>query len=129
MNRLSIYHIVLVAIGGGVGSALRLIVGRWLAVFATSGFPWPTLCVNILGSFAMGLLMAGVMLNGVSETSRLLLGVGLLGGFTTFSAFSYECVELMARGQMVSAFIYISLSLVAGICALWAGLFIVRLFA
>ena len=105
----------LVALGGGAGAVLRYQSGRALTALlgpaAVSAFPWATLFVNISGSLAMGLLAGWLVRHGQgtrapSETWRLLVGVGLLGGFTTFSAFSLEMMLLIERGQPGTAFAY-----------------------
>lgn len=115
-------HSILVAIGGGVGAWLRFVAGRLLPQAA---FPWVTLSVNLLGSFAMGLL-AGWLARHGGEQWRLLLGVGLLGGFTTFSAFSLELVELAQRGALGSAALYAAMSLAGGVLGLIAGFALAR---
>lgn len=122
----------LVALGGGAGSLLRYQTGRltthWLGPQAVTAFPWATLTVNIAGSLAMGLLAGWLARHGTGsgETWRLLLGVGLLGGFTTFSAFSLELVLLVERGQPGLAAFYAGASVIAGIGALWLGLMLMR---
>ena len=124
-----------VAIGGAVGAVLRYQTGRamtaWLGAPAMSVFPWATLAVNALGSLLMGALAGWLVRHGQagSEQLRLLLGVGLLGGFTTFSAFSLEMVLLIERGQFVIAGLYAFLSFALGISALLFGLVVMRNFA
>lgn len=122
-----------VALGGAIGSVLRYQVGRgmthWLGPQAVSAFPWATLTVNILGSLAMGLLAGYFARHGEGEPARLLLGVGVLGGFTTFSAFSLELMMLIERGQAAQGFIYGAVSVLAGLSALYIGLIIMRLAA
>lgn len=108
-----------VALGGGLGAWLRFAAGR---LVPSSGFPWATLGVNVIGSFAMGLLAAWLARTGGSEDLRLLMGVGLLGGFTTFSAFSLEIVQLAQRGEAGLAGLYVAASLGGGIVALLLGL-------
>ena len=126
---------LLVALGGGLGAWLRFLTGRlWTTAIgpvAASAFPWATLTVNVLGSFAMGLLIGWLARNtghGAlgNEGWRLLLGVGVLGGFTTFSAFSLEVILLAERGAMAQAFGYITLSVIAGLAALVIGLTLTR---
>lgn len=116
-----------VALGGGAGAVLRYQVGRamtfWLGPTVVTAFPWATLAVNVLGSLAMGLLAGWLARHGQGgETLRLLIGVGLLGGFTTFSAFSLELMLLIERGQAGQAFLYGTVSVLAGLSALYVGL-------
>ena len=123
-----------VALGGAIGSVLRSQLGRgmthWLGGQVVTAFPWATLTVNLLGSFAMGLLAGFLARHGQGgEPWRLLLGVGLLGGFTTFSAFSLELMVLVERGQAAQAFIYAAVSVLAGLSALYLGLIAMRVAA
>ena len=115
---------LLVVLGGGIGAWLRFAIGRLVSSIL---FPYATLTVNILGSFAMGLLVGWLARQGGPgsfdiEGWRLLLGVGVLGGFTTFSAFSLEIVTLAQRGAVGAAAAYAALSLVGGVIGLMAGL-------
>lgn len=117
-----------VAAGGAAGSVLRYHAGRWVGDLAGAGnaFPWGTLAVNIAGSLMMGALVGwlarGSFAADAAEPWRLLLGVGLLGGFTTFSAFSAELVTMLHRGQAGLAAGYAAASLVAGMAAMIVGL-------
>jgi CrcB protein len=117
-------QLLLVAVGGAVGSVARFGVGlaaaRWLGL----GFPWGTLFVNIVGGFAMGLLAARI--GPESVNLRLALGVGLLGGFTTFSTFSLEVVRLMQHQPGLAA-LYVALSVLLSVAACWIGLYLGRL--
>ena len=118
-----------VAFGGAVGAVARYQLGRAVTHVAGSSaqFPWATLAANVLGSLAMGLLVGWLARNGEgSETLRLLLGVGLLGGFTTFSAFSLEMMLLIERGSTGLAFGYALVSVIAGLGALYVGLVAMR---
>jgi CrcB protein len=115
--------LLLVALGGGVGAAARYLVGRGF------GGAWMgTLTVNLVGGLLMGLL-AGWLAGrgeGDQERWRLLLGVGLLGGFTTFSAFSLETAQMLERRAYGEAFAYTAASVVLSIAALFAGLVVAR---
>ena len=123
-----------VALGGAVGAVLRYQTGRTMTALlgpqTITAFPWATLTVNVLGSLAMGLLAGWLARQGqASEQWRLLIGVGLLGGFTTFSAFSLELMLLIERGQAGTALSYALISVIAGLAALYLGLNTMRVAA
>ena len=123
-----------VAAGGALGAWLRFQTGRlFLAAIgpaAAGAFPWSTLTVNVLGSAAMGLLVGWLARLGADgEQWRLLLGVGVLGGFTTFSSFALEFAVFIERGALGLAATYVAASLVAGFAALFAGLWLSRVAA
>lgn len=120
-----------VALGGGLGSWLRYIVGRaWTAALGpvrAGEFPYGTLTVNVLGSLMMGLLVGWLARFGShGEGTRLMLAIGLLGGFTTFSSFSLDIVSLADRGQLGLAAFYTAVSLIAGVGSLFLGLSLMR---
>jgi len=117
-------QVLWVALGGAVGSVARYGVGAAAARWPGLGFPWGTLLVNVAGGIAMGVLAA--RLGPDQESLRLALGVGLLGGFTTFSAFSLETVRLMEHQPGLAAlYATASVALIVGAC--WAGLSLGRL--
>ncbi|UAB79087.1 fluoride efflux transporter CrcB [Erythrobacter sp. SCSIO 43205] len=114
-----------VALGGAIGAAARYQVGGLASRLAGphTDFPWGTLSVNIIGSLIMGLLLGWFAKGGTdSENLRLFLVAGLMGGFTTFSAFSAEMVTMLHRGEITSALIYVSVSVIAGMAAFLIGL-------
>lgn len=124
------HHLFLVMLGGAVGAGARHLVGRAALALWGPGFPVGTLAVNVIGGFAMGLL-AGWLATRASgnEALRYLLGVGVLGGFTTFSAFSLETVLMIERGELTTALFYILASVALSIGALFAGLQVSRMVA
>ena len=117
--------LLLVMLGGALGAGARYIVGRAVPLPA-SGFPTATLTVNLVGGLLMGLLAGVLARTTVAEGWRLFAGVGVLGGFTTFSAFSLDAVTLVERGQPGLAAGYVCASVVGAIGALIAGLALVR---
>jgi len=112
-----------VAAGGALGAALRYLGVRW-ATQAFPGFPWGTLMVNVAGSLVMGLVAVALMERFPGSWGRLapFLMTGVLGGFTTFSAFSLDALFLIERGRMLAALGYVAGSVGLAILALWAGL-------
>ena len=123
-------HLLIVMAGGAIGAGLRFLLGRWTLHQFGPAFPWGTLTANILGGLAMGVL-AGLLarFGSGAEGWRLFLGVGILGGFTTFSSFSLETVNLIERGAIGLAGAYALISVVASVLALFVGLWIVRVAA
>ncbi|MCW2363338.1 MULTISPECIES: fluoride efflux transporter CrcB [Sphingobium] len=120
---------VLVMIGGAIGAALRYQLGRASLRIMGPGYPWGTLAANVLGGLAMGLVagwLAARYQGQQGEQIRLLVAVGLLGGFTTFSAFSLETMLMIERGEALNALGYVLLSVAASIGALALGLTLMR---
>lgn len=115
-----------VMIGGALGAYARHLVGGAMLARLGPGFPWWTLSINIAGSLLMGLLIGWLARSGGSETARLFLGVGVLGGFTTFSAFSMEFWALFERGQNGQALAYVLASVLGAIAACEIGLLLMR---
>ena len=128
-----LYASLNVALGGAIGAVLRYQTGRWMTGWmgtqAMQVFPWATLAVNAAGSLLMGLLAGWLVKSSPegSEQMRLLLGAGILGGFTTFSAFSLEMAMLIQRGQFSIALLYAILSVSLGVTGLIFGLTVMRL--
>ena len=124
------FQLLLVMLGGAVGSGARYLTGRATLDWFGPNYPYGTLAVNLIGGFLMGLLVGALARMSVpGENWRLLLGVGVLGGFTTFSAFSLDVVNMMQRGDLTTAAFYILFSVVGAIAALFAGLVLVRVAA
>lgn len=119
----------LVFLGAGFGGMLRHGVNIAMARALGTGFPWWTLAVNVAGSFAMGLLagwLAARLGAGWSEQTKLFLGTGILGGFTTFSAFSLDVATLWARGETLAAGAYVAASVAGSLAAIFLGLAVAR---
>jgi CrcB protein len=126
------YALFLVVLGGGIGAGLRhgvnVAAARWIGV----EFPWGTLTVNVVGSFLIGALAAWFAFRGDNYTTqslRLFLTTGILGGFTTFSAFSLDFALLFERGDTTLAIVYVIASVLLSLAAIFAGLWLVRSFA
>lgn len=120
---------LIVFLGGGIGAALRHGVNLATARLLGTAFPYGTLTVNVVGSLAMGLLAAYFALKGdATQHWRLFFTTGILGGFTTFSAFSLDAVLLYERGETGLAALYVLASVALSIAGLFAGLAIVRNF-
>jgi CrcB protein len=114
-------------VGGALGSGARFLVYVTLMPLLGLAFPWATITVNIVGSFLMGAVVeASSSLLGGSALWRTFLATGVLGGFTTFSAFSLDVFELFERRQPVLALVYVAASVVISIVALAGGLTLVR---
>ena len=116
-----------VALGGALGSALRygvsLAAVRWLP---GRSWPWATFAVNVVGCLAIGWVLAGVRAQGLSESVRLFVAVGILGGLTTFSTFGAETFSMLESGRWGLAAAYAGASVLAGLVAVWAGFTIHR---
>jgi CrcB protein len=120
---------LLVALGGAIGSLLRYAVGLIALASFGPAFPWGTLIINVVGCFVIGLVtqLAVTGAPGVTPTVRLFLATGLCGGFTTFSAFGLEAIQLGRIGHQAAAFAYVAASVVIGLIAVWVGLLAGRL--
>jgi fluoride exporter len=115
-----------VAAGGGVGATLRFAFGAWALRAFGGGFPWGTLGVNVIGGFLMGALAVLLVERMAAPRLAPLLMTGVLGGFTTFSAFSLDTVLMLERGEAAKAALYVAASVVLSIGALWAGAALAR---
>ena len=118
---------LLVFFGGGLGATLRHLVNIFCARCIGTGFPWGTFIINISGSTLMGLIAGYLAVKGgASQHWRLFLMTGILGGYTTFSAFSLDAAVLYERGELGLAAAYVLGSVVLSIAGLFAGLALVR---
>ena len=121
------FALLVIFVGGGIGSMARHAINQIAAALFGVNFGWGTMFVNILGSFVMGLVAGWFALKADSgELLRLFLTTGILGGFTTFSAFSLDAVLLWQRGQIASSVAYIGISVIVSLVSLFAGLSVVR---
>lgn len=121
------YHLLLVCLGGAIGAGLRHLSGVTVARVLGMAFPWGTLFVNVVGSFAMGMFIEVLARKfGASQAVRLFVATGILGGFTTFSAFSLDFAVLWERGATGPAAAYVIASVSSAILALFAGLWLAR---
>ncbi|MBX7147573.1 fluoride efflux transporter CrcB [bacterium] len=105
-------NILLVGMGGFLGAVARYSTGLIIPRFLPDNFPYSTLIVNVLGSFLIGMLMVSFGKGSLSEGGRLFLGVGIMGGLTTFSSFSYETIDLFHKQQMMPAFFNIVFNII-----------------
>ncbi len=114
---------LLIFIGAGLGGVFRYWISNSVYWFVGRQFPYGTLVVNVSGCFLMGLLFVLILerFNGIGPPLRSLLLIGLLGGYTTFSSFSIETLNLFENGAWISAFLNISLSVILCIAATWLG--------
>lgn len=123
-------HVLLVAVGGGIGAALRHLVNLASLRFLGASFPWGTMTVNLAGCFIMGLFIEVLARRfNASNELRLFVATGILGGFTTFSAFSLDFAALWERGASMHAFAYVLVSVLGSLAAVFAGLWLARTIA
>ncbi|MGI9372982.1 MAG: fluoride efflux transporter CrcB [Hyphomicrobiales bacterium] len=119
--------LIWIALGGALGASARYLIGTQTLRLMGGGFPWGTLCVNVLGSFLMGMLISALALKfSLSQEVRHFLTTGILGGFTTFSAFSLDFAILTERKAHLLAWSYLGASVAFSILALFAGLWLMR---
>ena len=118
-------RLALICLGGAVGTGARYLLGGLVARWAGPDFPYGTLVINVLGSFLIGAVQqVGLTTLLIPETLRLVLAVGVMGGFTTYSSFSYETIRLMENGSWMAAGLYVGLTtaLCLGGCAVGLSL-------
>lgn len=118
---------ILVFIGAGIGGVMRHFMNLWVTALASSGFPFGILAINVVGSTLMGFVAGWFAFRGeVLPDLRLFLATGILGGFTTFSAFSLDTALLMERGETFAAAAYVVGSVVLSVLGLFLGLWAMR---
>lgn len=121
-------NLLLVFIGGGLGSVLRFLLGKYFNNLETQ-IPYGTFAANVLGSLVIGLILGlAAKNNAMSQQHTVLLATGFCGGFTTFSTFMYENLHFLKAGDFINLATYIAISLVAGIFAVFLGLFLAKSF-
>lgn len=119
-------QLLLVFIGGGIGSALRFTIGKWLKTVSNS-FPFSTFLVNVIGCFIIGIVLGlAVKQQNISTNQSLLLATGFCGGFTTFSAFAFENYQFLKTGDITQFAFYTICSIVVGVGAVFFGLLLVK---
>ena len=119
-------QVLVVFIGGGFGSVLRYVIGKWLNN-TPNGFPYGTFAANILGSLLIGIILGyAAKSETLSQNHALLLATGFCGGFTTFSTFAYENHLFLKSGDFTSFAVYTIASFVIGFLAVFAGIFVVK---
>lgn len=119
-------QLILVFIGGGFGSALRFLIGKWLNSSET-GIPYGTFAANILGSLLIGIILGLAAKNdSLTQNQTLLLATGFCGGFTTFSTFAYENHVFLKSGDFMTFAIYTIASFIVGFLAVFLGMYLVK---
>ena len=121
-------NVLLVATGGAIGAAARYLAGLWIAARLGTSFPWGTFFVNVTGSFLIGIVLVLVVGGTLPAGARLFFAVGILGGYTTFSSFSYETLQLLAGGGNVVGPVLLNTlgQLLAGLLAVYLGVVVGR---
>lgn len=118
---------IIVFIGAGIGGLMRHVMNIWITALASSGFPYGILTINVIGSTAMGLAAGWFASRGeILPDLRLFLATGILGGFTTFSAFSLDTALLVERGEPLLAAVYVAGSVAMSLLGLFLGLWMMR---
>jgi CrcB protein len=119
--------LLLIGSGGFIGSVLRYLLSQSVQNKFLSSFPYGTMSVNIIGSLLIGVVYGLVDKGNLSPEARLFLATGILGGFTTFSAFTLDALNLLQEGLWLESISYILLSVVLGVVAAFLGIFIIKL--
>lgn len=119
-------NVLLVAAGGAIGAVLRYLLGAWIQGRLGPDFPWGTFIVNVSGSLLIGVVLGLVDRGALSGEARLFLAVGILGGYTTFSTFSYETLQLIEQGNLGATLLNALGQVAAGLVAVYVGVVISR---
>ncbi|MFD2369792.1 fluoride efflux transporter CrcB [Brevibacillus sp. GCM10020057] len=114
----------LAGIGGVFGALVRFWLGKWMAKVAPDNFPYGTWTINVTGSFLLGLLAAWQRQHMLPDWAWLLLGTGFLGGYTTFSTFSFETIQMLQRQEVGKAAAYVTASVLVACLFAWAGMIV-----
>lgn len=120
-------NVLLVAIGGAIGAAARYLVGAWLSSLLGSDFPWGTFFINVTGSFLIGVVLVLVQGGALPVGARHFVAVGILGGYTTFSTYSYETLGLVSDGNLVGALLNALGQVVLSLVSVYLGVVAGRL--
>lgn len=124
------FSLLLVMLGGAIGAGARHLTGRLTLALLGPGYPWGTLTVNLVGGLLMGLLVGALARVSFPQgNSWMFLGVGVLGGFTTFSSFALDAVNMIHRSDWSAALIYALVSVIGSVLAVFAGLALTRVLA
>jgi len=120
-------RLVLISLGGAVGTAARYLLSAWLLRTLGPAFPYGTLAVNVIGSFLLGVIMqAGLDTTVLSPTARVVLGTGVMGGFTTYSTFNYETLQYLQEGAWAMASLNVATTLLVCLAAGALGVAVAR---
>ncbi|MGB3633424.1 MAG: fluoride efflux transporter CrcB [Rubrobacteraceae bacterium] len=119
--------VIYVAVGGAIGASARYLVSNWMSSWLGTDFPWGTFFANISGSFLIGIVLVLVEGGSLPAEARLLLAVGILGGYTTFSSFSYESLQLITGGAIFATFLNMFGQLALGLAFVYLGVVVGRL--
>jgi fluoride exporter len=122
----TLVHVLLLAGAGAVGTLLRAGCNAVSTRLLGESFPWGTLAVNVAGSFAFGAIYAVARSRAMSTGQEVILLVGLLGGFTTYSSYAFQSTEMLVHGRLATALGYVLITNVLGMAAVWAGLRLFR---
>lgn len=123
---MNLKNIMLVILGSAMGGAMRYWISGWVQQFNNTKFPAGTFTVNLLGCFLLGMILEATSKSNDTFQIKILLITGFCGGFTTFSAFSLENLELVRNGNLTMAIVYAFTSVLMGIFAVWGGIALLK---